>query len=134
MRIRIIALVVFLFVILWAELGSAALNQNFVLFNNASSLGPRAPQIVAQAYALWVCDVTITGGPTNVKVRVEGNAGASIFDPTGMAEVTLVGPQIAAGIATIEIANHRVKKIRGNLITLTGGTSPTVSLNCVGGD
>jgi len=127
-------IIMLLLLIWWSSSSFAALNQKFVLFTNATSVGPRVSHVVTQAYESWGCDITVTGGPAVVRVRIEGNVGASTFDPAGMADITLVGPQLSAGIATIEIANHRVKQIRGNLVTLTGGTNPTVSLNCVGGD
>lgn len=123
-----------LIAILLPQMGFAALNQNYVLFTNTTTLGAHPSAVVVQAYHTWGCDVTITGGPSVVRVRVEGNVGAAAFDPDGMADVTLVGPQLSAGIATINIVNHKVKQIRGNLVTLTGGTNPTVSMNCVGGD
>lgn len=122
-------------VILSAQVAVAGLNENFLLLDEVTSTGPVGTgKIVKQAYRLWGCEVLITGAPTAVTVRVEGNQGADVYDPGGMAELTMSAAQLAAGIATFEIAFHRVVKIRGNLITLTGGTDPTVSLNCVGGD
>ena len=112
----------------------AAQNENFLLLDEVTSTGPETAKVVTQSYKSWGCDVVLTGSPTAVTVRVEGNQGADIYDPEGMAELVLTAPQLAAGIATFEIANHRIKKIRGNLITLTGGTAPTITMNCVGGD
>lgn len=126
-------LVIMIFLVT-VQFSFAGLNENYLLLDVETSTGPGTEKIVKQAYRLWGCEVIITGAPTVVTVRVEGNQGADIYDPGGMAELTMSAAQLAAGIATFEIAFTRVVKIRGNLITLTGGTTPTVSLNCVGGD
>ena len=76
----------------------------------------------------------ITGAPTAVTVRVEGNQGTTIYDPTGLAEFTMDAGQLAAGIGTFVIVEQTVKRVRGNLITLTGGAAPPVTLSCIGRD
>lgn len=129
---KLILLLILFFVL--PCMASAAQNENFVLLDAATSTGAEGAKVVTQSYKSWGCDVVLTGSPTAVTVRVEGNQGASVYDPQGMAELALTAPQLAAGIATFEISNHRIKKIRGNLVVLTGGTAPTVAMNCVGGD
>lgn len=129
---KLILLLILFFVL--PCMAHAAQNENFLLLNSVTSTGAESALVVTQSYKSWGCDVVLTGSPTAVTVRVEGNQGAGIYDPQGMAELVFTAPQLAAGIATFGIANHRIKKIRGNLITLTGGTAPTVTMNCVGGD
>ena len=126
--------VLILFIMLTSSVVYAGLNEKYVLLNAATGTGAEAAKVVKQAYKSWGCDVEITGGPTAVVVRVEGNQGTTIYDPTGMAEFTMSAGQLAAGIGTFEIVEHTVKNIRGNLITLTGGTAPTVTLSCIGRD
>lgn len=112
----------------------AGLNEKYLLLDAVTSTGAGPAKVVKQAYKSWGCDVEITGAPTVVVIRVEGNQGTNIFDPGGMAEFTMSAAQLAAGIGTFEIVEHTVKKIRGNEITLTGGTAPTVTLSCIGRD
>ena len=126
--------VLMLFIVLMYSVAYAGLNEEYLLLDAATSTGTEDAEVVKQAYKSWGCDVKITGGPTAVTVRVEGNQGTTIYDPTGMAEFTMNAGQLAAGIGTFVIVEHTVKKIRGNLITLTGGTAPTVTLSCIGRD
>ncbi|MHC4397574.1 MAG: hypothetical protein ACYS1A_18175 [Planctomycetota bacterium] len=126
--------ILMLFIMLINAVAFAGLNEKYLLLDAATGTGAEASKVVKQAYKSWGCDVEITGGPTAVTVRVEGNQGTTIFDPTGMAEFTMDAGQLAAGIGTFEIVEHTVKVIRGNLITLTGGTAPTVTLSCIGRD
>lgn len=126
--------ILILFIMLINSVAFGGLNEKYLLLNAVTSTGAEAAQVVRQAYKSWGCDVEITGGPTAVVVRVEGNQGTTIYDPGGMAEFTMNAGQLAAGIGTFEIVEHTVKNIRGNLITLTGGTAPTVTLSCIGRD
>ena len=126
--------ILILFIMLSSSVAYAGLNEEYLLLDDATSTGAEASHVVKQAYKSWGCDVEITGAPTAVTVRVEGNHGTTIYDPAGMAEFTMTAPQLAAGIGSFDIIEHTVKNIRGNLITLTGGTAPTVKLSCIGRD
>jgi hypothetical protein len=126
--------ILILFIVLINAVAFAGLNEKYVLLGAATGTGAETAKVVRQAYKSWGCDVEITGAPTAVTVRVEGNQGTTIFDPGGMAEFTMNAGQLAAGIGTFEIVEHTVKNIRGNLITLTGGSAPTVTLSCIGRD
>ena len=126
--------VLVLIIMLMSSIAHAGLNEGYLLLDAVTSTGAETAQVVKQAYKSWGCDVEITGAPTAVVVRVEGNQGTNIFDPTGMAEFTMDSGQLAAGIGTFVMAEQTVKNIRGNLITLTGGTAPTIKLTCTGRD
>ena len=126
--------ILMLIIMLTSSVAYAGLNEKYLLLDAVTSTGAETAQPVRQAYKSWGCDVEITGSPTVVIVRVEGNQGTTIYDPGGMAEFTMNAGQLAAGIGTFEIVEHTVKNIRGNLITLTGGTAPTVTLSCIGRD
>ena len=134
MKRMIAGFVLGLIMMLISSVAHAGLNEKYLLLDAVTSTGAGTAKVVKQAYKSWGCDVEITGSPTAVVVRVEGNQGTTIFDPTGMAEFTMDAGQLAAGIGTFEIVEHTVKNIRGNLITLTGGTAPTVTLSCIGRD
>ena len=134
MKKNIVGFVLVLIIMLISSVTYAGLNEKYLLLDAVTSTGPGEAKVVKQAYKSWGCDVEVTGAPTAVVVRVEGNQGTNIFDPGGMAEFTMSAAQLAAGIGTFEIVEHTVKKIRGNEITLTGGTVPTVSLSCIGRD
>ena len=123
-----------LIMIMISLVAHACRNEKYLLLDAVTSTGVEAAKVVKQAYKSWGCDVEITGGPTAVTVRVEGNQGTTVYDPGGMAEFTMNAGQLAAGIGTFEIVEHTVKNIRGNLITLTGGAAPTVTLSCIGRD
>ena len=115
---------------------------NTVLFTNATSTGEGTSSWVKDDGVIdWTCDFEITGSPTAVTVRVEGNTGdiegtpaneSLTFDPAGMAEHVVTADQLTAGKATFGIANSAIKYIRGYIVTLTGGSSPTVSGQCGG--
>lgn len=126
--------ILILIIILMSSVAHAGLSEKYLLLDAVTSTGAETAKVVKQAYKSWLCDVEITGAPTAVVVRVEGNHNTTIYDPTGMAEFTMGAAQLAAGIGSFVIVEHPVKKIRGNLITLTGGTTPTVTLTCIGRD
>lgn len=98
----------------------------------ATGAGP-AEATITHRITNWSCDATITGSPTAVTVRIEGNQGrTALFSPTGMATHVFAAGELTAGIASFGIANTPVNQIRGNITTLTGGTNPTVTVICGG--
>lgn len=137
-----------LFILIYmAGTASAAISvPNTVLFTNASTVGAGESTWVRDNGVIdWTCDFAITGVPTAVTLRVEGNTGdidgtvadeSLTFDPTGMTEHILTFTNdssiIKAGKTTFGIANSAIKYIRGYIVTLTGGSSPTISGQCGG--
>ena len=115
---------------------------NTVLFVNATSIGAGTSFWVKNNGVIdWTCDFEITGSPSAVTVRIEGNTGdiegtsaneSLTFDPTGMATHVITADQLSAGKASFGIINSAIKYIRGYIVTLTGGSSPTVSGQCGG--
>ena len=140
MRRSIMLLCLLLFISAPAFAGMAV--PNTVLFVNATSVGAGDSSWVKNNGVIdWTCDFEITGSPSAVTVRVEGNTGdiegtsaneSLTFDPTGMAEHVVTADQLIAGKATFGIANSAIKYIRGYIVTLTGGSSPTISGQCGG--
>ena len=80
----------------------------------------------------WTCDIDITGAPSAVTIRIEGNMGGDIFDPTGMATHVFTATQLSAGKATFGIVYSPVINIRAFVTVLAGGTIPTVTAVCGG--
>ncbi|MCI4624773.1 MAG: hypothetical protein L3V56_02315 [Candidatus Magnetoovum sp. WYHC-5] len=111
----------------------------FTLLDAAQATGHgKAANVKYKDNSIWGCDVIVTGSPTAVTVRIEGNQGcdsahacnAEIFDPSGIAEHTLTTTQLQAGIGSFSIHTKPVINIRANLVTLTGGTNPAVTVRC----
>lgn len=80
----------------------------------------------------WACDIIHTGSPTAITVRIEGNQGGTTFDPIGMTSHTCTAAQLVAGICAFGFDAMPAINIRANIITLTGGSSPTVTVQCTG--
>jgi len=112
----------------------AAINTSFPLLIEKRTTGAGAAQDVRYAHDSWGCDVITFANMSSAVVRIEGNQGGSAFDPAGMATHTMTAAQIAAGIGSFEIVDHTVKKIRANVISLSGGADPRVSVTCTGRD
>lgn len=109
-----------------------AIAGDFVLLEGRTTTGAGTAVPINEYIENWTCQVTITGGPSAVTVRIEGNLGGTLYDPTGMAVQTLSAGQLAAGIATFLIPNGYMANLRAYVVTLTGGTDPTVSATCGG--
>ena len=98
----------------------------------ADATGAGTAVMPLKAYTTWSCDAVITGAPSAVTVRIEGNQGGAAFDPTGMATQVCTAGQLTAGICSFSVTDMPVSQIRANLVTLTGGTAPTVTVTCTG--
>jgi hypothetical protein len=100
------------------------------------AVGTTGPGVVATSayddFKDWSCDVIATGSPTTVVIRIDGNQGGDLFGPYGMATHTFSPAELAAGIAQFSIGGMPAKRIRANLITLTGGANPTITVRCTG--
>ena len=128
---RVIITVILVLMILAAGV-VPAIAGDFILIENqtATGAGPTVP--ISEYIEKWTCQVTITGGPSAVTVRIDGNLGGALYDPTGMAVHTFSAPQLAAGIATFLIPDSYMANMRAYVVTLTGGTDPDVSAVCGG--
>ena len=120
--------------ILTAATIQAGTNTNFVLLNQIRATGAGATYDVRYAHQTWGCDVITFGNMSSGVVRIEGNQGGTAFDPAGMATHTLTSAQLTAGIGSFEITSHAVKKVRANIISLSGGADPRLTVQCTGGD
>ena len=127
-------LVVVFLVLAMAAIVHAGTNTNFVLLNQIRATGAGSTFDVRYAHQTWGCDVITFGNMSSGVVRIEGNQGGTAFDPAGMATHTLTSAQLTAGIGSFVITSHAVKKIRANIVSLSGGTDPRLSVQCTGGD
>lgn len=112
---------------------SAFAAETLTLLSGANATGPGSAAAVGSGiYKTWACDIVVTGSPTAVTVRIEGNQGGTLFDPTGMATHTCTSGQLAAGICSFGFDSMPALSLRANIITLTAGTNPTVTVRCTG--
>lgn len=123
---------VILILVILAAFTIPAAAADYVLLTDKTTTGAGSTVGIGEYIEKWTCQITITGGPSAVTVRIEGNLGGLLYDPTGMAEHTFSAGQLAAGIANFTMPDRYTGNMRGNVITLTGGTTPAVSVTCGG--
>ena len=70
--------------------------------------------------------LVVTGTPAACTYRLQGSANGSVWFNISAADIT------CTTTATAFEANKPTRYIRGNLLTLSGGSSPTVTLHYVG--
>lgn len=117
-----------------ASLAVAGLNKRYTLLNQATSTGAGSAIVIVDAFSEWGCDIDVFGNASTVTIVFEGNQGGTEYDPDGWAIKTLDAAEITAGFAQFGVSSPPLKQIRGNLSALIGGTSPDVTLSCVGAD
>ena len=103
--------------------------QEFTLLNAVTATGRGA--IVSgmkRFYKDWTCEVTLTGAPTAVTLAVEGALNSTPVSPmTGSGGHIFTAEEIGQQKAMFEIIDAGAFFMRANLLTLTSGTSPTVT-------
>lgn len=93
--------------------------------NGAVSLSTRP------LYKDWSCQISITGNPTEVVVRLEGNLSGNVFTELGRWRFS-EDPVYANGQGVFRALDQPACQIRGDLVTLEGGLSPKVTMKVVG--
>lgn len=75
---------------------------------------------------------TVTGGPSAVVVNLEGSLDGTTWTVLGTSTGNAVSNALPGGpyTDTVTSVGPEVRYVRGNVTTLTGGTSPTVSAAC----
>jgi len=116
---------------------SFAIDRVISLLSNVTTTGAGTAHWVKDTTVEnWTCDIDITGLPTAVTVRIEGNMGGTVFDPVGMGTHAITfaaySTSIKAGKATFGIVNAGITNVRAFLLVLTGGTNPTIGVACGG--
>lgn len=101
----------------------------FASLEGTSELGPGTERQLLIATAHHTMAVTLTGEPTNCEVALEGSHDGYAWFPLGTLQCALTG-----GIKTTQPTAHLFTHVRANLLTLTGGTSPTVTASIASAD
>ena len=70
--------------------------------------------------------LVVTGGPSGCTYRLQGSRDGTNWFNISAADITCTSSTVAYE------ANKPFPRVRGNLLTLTGGTAPTVTLHYVG--
>jgi hypothetical protein len=85
-----------------------------------------------EEYNYFTCQVDIAGEPSAVTVRLEGNLTGTTFST--MTEHAFTADELTATQAMFSVSHMPVNQIRGNLITLTPGGVPSISvtMTCMG--
>lgn len=106
-------------------------SDQYTLLGGAASTGAGAPRYVTTPYNSWTCQVNVSGSPTEVVVYLEGNVTGVTFNK--MASWTLsADSDYADGQGVFSVTNMPAGNVRGRLVTLTGGSSPRVTMICKG--
>lgn len=71
-------------------------------------------------------ELIVTGGPATCTYSLQGSADNSTWFTISASAITCTSTTVAFE------ANKPTKYVRGNLLTLTGGTAPTVTLKYIG--
>jgi hypothetical protein len=84
-------------------------------------------------YKTWGCDVRVSGGsPSVVSVCLQGNEGGE--DLWDLVCHSMTNTELTNRIGGFSVDGVPARKLRGKLVTLTGGTAVKVSLKCTGSD
>ncbi len=117
---------------LWAAFAHAG-STTFRLVNVIGTTGAQLKQEYPEVYQGWTCQVNTTGDPTELVLRLEGNITGSYY--TEMATWTLSADttyNATTGQGIFGVVAMPAKQVRINILTMTGGTNPRVSVVCTG--
>lgn len=113
-------------------------NKTFELAIQERATGAGTGKDVRYAFNEWGCDVIPFDNMSAYSIRIEGNQGGTVYDPQGMATHTRTfanhSAQFKAGISSFTISTTPVKKIRRNILSLSGGADPRLTIRCTGRD
>lgn len=88
------------------------------LLNAVTATGAGAAVVLPEPLSRFTSYATVTGAPTAVSAILEGSLDGTSWFP--------MNSHSAGGV--LYFTSGPVKYVRGNLATLTGGTTPTVTL------
>jgi hypothetical protein len=113
------AWLVMVMVVVMAGLAFAADTGTLNMFRAKAATGAGATTVLPKVYQSWACQADITGAPTAVTIY------------STLQSHAFTAEQLTATQALFSF-DAPVRQIRGNLVTLTAGTTPTVTMVCVG--
>jgi len=97
-------------------------------FPAQSGTGATASSGLMRGIAMFhTIELIVTGAPATCTYRLQGTRDAVTWFNVSAADITCT-----SSIVTFESAAKPVVQVRGNLLTLTGGTAPTVTLKYIG--
>jgi hypothetical protein len=115
--------------ILFASLPASA--TDYTLLGGKATTGAGTAVTPDKQYKLWVCQMNISGAPSEIVAYVQGNVTGVTY--TTMYTWTLsTDTYYANGQSVFTVANMPAKQVRGYVNTITGGTAPTVTMICSG--
>jgi hypothetical protein len=123
------AWLVMVMVVVMAGLAFAADTGTLNMFRAKAATGAGATTVLPKVYQSWACQADITGAPTAVTISAEGNIRGTTYST--LQSHAFTAEQLTATQALFSF-DAPVRQIRGNLVTLTAGTTPTVTMVCVG--
>ncbi len=91
------------------------------LLNQVTVTGAGNSVDLMHTYKDYSWQIELTGSPTSIEVRLEGS-----IDGTNWGILDLITDPSAAGLR--HVVNKPIQYIRANVVTLSGGTNPTVTV------
>jgi len=96
-------------------------------FTTQTTTGATASSGLMRGYAVnHTAELIVTGGPATCTYRLQGTGDGTTWFNISAADLTCTSTTVGFE------ANKPVAQVRGNLLTLTGGTTPTVTLKYIG--
>ena len=96
------------------------------LLDAATATGEGAAFETGKPLSTHTVAVKTTGAPTAVVIDLEGSLDDITYHQ--LAQHTFIAAEITAEAAMFHVSNKPVNYVRANLITLTAGTAPTVTV------
>lgn len=107
--------------------------EKYLLLDAATATGAGSDvntyTVDSETLGLHSVQVNTTGSPTAVTVALEGSLNDDNY--VALATHSFSAAEISAGYAMFHVVNKPVKHLRANVTTLTGGSSPTVTVYLV---
>ena len=132
MKIKCLLITLLIALITVLALGPpAARGTDYTLLGGQAATGAGAAVTPDKQYKLWACQMNISGSPDEIVAYFQGNV-------TGIAYTTMytwtlsTDAYYANGQSIFTVANMPAKNVRGHVNTITGGTTPTVTMICSG--
>lgn len=97
-----------------------------LLLNAADATGAGGAVLASPQNSNHTYQITITGTPTAVTVALEGSLDGDTW--AAIDTHVMSAGELSAAAALVFVTASPVQAVRANLTTLTGGTSPTVTV------
>ena len=98
---------------------------NITNLDVATSTGAGTGENLGNGFAIHTWEVVVTGGPSTVSVTLQGSLNNSTWYTLDTSTTTTSEMR--------HVVNKKVRFVRANVATLTGGTSPTITVRILSG-